>query len=98
MAQLRADGHSGTWLLDGELTVDHVARMAREGRRAINGGGAELIFDLSGVKRADSAGLALLIDWMAWAERRGQRLRFTQISTDIDSLARLSEVSALLHG
>jgi phospholipid transport system transporter-binding protein len=58
--------------------------------------GAGLTFDLTGVTAADSAGLALLIDWLAVARARGRTLRYTQVPQSLQALARMSDVESLL--
>ncbi len=62
---------AGRVVVTGELTFAS-ARDARqlgllvlESSRA-----ARLIIDCSGVTRADSAGLAVLLDWLAWGRRK----------------------------
>lgn len=52
--------------------------------------------DLGGVSEGDSAGLALLIEWLRCARRRGQSIEFTNAPAQINALARISEVEDLL--
>ncbi|RYZ59182.1 MAG: STAS domain-containing protein, partial [Proteobacteria bacterium] len=54
--------------------------------------------DLGGVDAVDSAGLALLIGWLADAKRTGGTLRYTGIPDRLLAIARISEVDALLTG
>ena len=61
-------------------------------------GGAPLVVDLSGVPQADSAGLALLVDWLAAARARGHSLRYAAAGESLRALARLSDVEALIAG
>jgi phospholipid transport system transporter-binding protein len=91
-------GGPGPLALSGELTADTVPQLYRTGRRAIEQGGAALELDLAGVRRADSAGLALLIDWLAYARQRQCALRYTHLPANLEALAGLSEVTALLRG
>jgi phospholipid transport system transporter-binding protein len=58
--------------------------------------GAALTFDLAGVTAVDSAGLALLIDWLAVARVRGRELRYAQVPESLQALARMSDVESLL--
>jgi phospholipid transport system transporter-binding protein len=88
---------SGPLQLRGELTFATVPQLYQQGRRAIDQGGGELAIDLSGVGRADSAGLALLIDWLAYAAGRQCALRYSHLPKDITALAGLSEVTDLLR-
>jgi phospholipid transport system transporter-binding protein len=55
-----------------------------------------LEIDCAGVTMADSAGLAVLLDWLAAAKLSGQSLKFTALPKDLMVLARISELEALL--
>jgi phospholipid transport system transporter-binding protein len=52
--------------------------------------------DFAPVTESDSAGLALLIEWMRIARQQRQKLRFSNIPPQIAALARISEVDDLL--
>jgi phospholipid transport system transporter-binding protein len=56
----------------------------------------EICVDLGGVSEGDSAGLALLIEWLRIVRQHGQRIRFLNIPAQISALARISEVEDLL--
>jgi phospholipid transport system transporter-binding protein len=45
---------------------------------------------------ADSAGLAVLLDWLSAAKRAGRSLRYAHLPEDLVALARISEVDELL--
>jgi phospholipid transport system transporter-binding protein len=55
-----------------------------------------VVVDCATVAPADSAGLAVLIEWRRWALRRGHHLTFVNLPAQISAIAHLSEVSALL--
>ncbi len=46
--------------------------------------------DLGGVERADSAGLALLLEWMRVTGRQNIKLRYRNLPSQIVTLARVS--------
>src|SRR5579884_1716025 len=52
--------------------------------------------DFAGVGAADSAGLAVLVEWLAWARRSGRELRYSGVPEAIRAIARISEVDGLL--
>ena len=52
--------------------------------------------DLANVSDADSAGLALLIEWLRIAKDAKQQLQFSNVPEQISALARISEVDDLL--
>ncbi len=55
-----------------------------------------LEIDLGGVVRADSAGLALLIEWMARARRSDADIRFLNMPAQMREIARVTEIDAFL--
>ena len=79
----------------GSLHFTTVRRLLAAGAAAICGGQAAAI-DLTGVTASDSAGLALLIEWLSIAKAAGRALRFENIPLQLQQLARLSEVEDLL--
>lgn len=56
----------------------------------------KLQLDLSGVESADSAGLALLVEWTGWAKREKRKLSFTNVPRQAVALAKISEVDEIL--
>ena len=79
----------------GALHFITVSALLAAGVAAINDGRATVI-DLAGVTASDSAGLALLIEWLSVAKSAGRTLRFENIPSQLQQLARLSEVEELL--
>jgi phospholipid transport system transporter-binding protein len=93
-----ADGH---YAAEGALTFA-TARRARAlgGQLLLSGGGngaTALEIDCRGITVSDSAGLAVLLDWLGAAKRRGRALRYTHLPADLTALARISEVEELLE-
>jgi phospholipid transport system transporter-binding protein len=82
--------------VSGALHFDTVTPLLAQGEAAIRGGRAAVI-DLSSVSESDSAGLALLIEWLSVAKQAGRALRYENVPEQIQELARLSEVEALLQ-
>jgi phospholipid transport system transporter-binding protein len=60
------------------------------------GGGPALEVDCSAVTTSDSAGLAVLLDWIALAKRHDRAIRFTKLPAPIRAVAHISEVESLL--
>ncbi len=81
--------------VSGALDFATVAALLRAGSAAIVRGEATVI-DLAGVATGDSAGLALLIEWMSVAKASGRELRYENLPSQRHQLARLSEVEELL--
>lgn len=83
--------------LSGVLTFQSVPALYREAENLFQGHGSELSLDLSGITAADSAGLALLLEWQATRKRSSRSLRITQSPASLMSLARLCEADEVLN-
>jgi phospholipid transport system transporter-binding protein len=53
--------------------------------------------DLSDVQEADSAGLALLIEWVSWARHFEREIVYENIPEQILAIAQISEATDLLN-
>lgn len=94
-----ADGH---YALSGPVTFFTVARLVPDGtgrRRRAGGdqpppdlfdGEGPIKIDLAGVSAVDSAALALLIEWLREAQKRGRELVYANIPEKLQDIARLS--------
>ncbi|MGH8238417.1 MAG: STAS domain-containing protein [Steroidobacteraceae bacterium] len=58
----------------------------------------DLDIDLGGVGDSDSAGLALLIEWLRLARQWNKTIHFANVPAQIEALARISEVEDLIGG
>ena len=78
-------------------TKDHTARPAalRAGLGLMTGDRAWAI-DLSGVTAGDSAGLAVLVEWISAARERGTSVRYESVPAQIVAIARISDLEELL--
>ena len=66
-----------------------LALLPRDGRCTV---------DLAGVTSADSAGLAVLVEWLAVAAERGGSLSFESVPSQLRAIARISDLETLLLG
>jgi phospholipid transport system transporter-binding protein len=81
--------------------VFETARHAREaGLRILNGSQSRdaVSVDLAGVGESDSAGLAVLLDWLANAAKEGRSVRFSNLPAGIQAAAKISDVESILNG
>ncbi len=85
----------GRFLLSGSLTFDNVPDIWRE-TRALLSSHRRLAFDLSGIQRTTSAGLALLIEWLRLARREGKALRYLNVPGQMRALIQVSDLEAIL--
>lgn len=86
---------AGRLRLSGELTFSTVSGLWRRTDLLLQAG-PRVEVDLSGVTRADSAGLALLVGWLSRARAAQVELRFTAVPERLVALARISEAEGLL--
>ena len=94
-ASIRKGELEGDFVLSGALTFETVPELWEEGERVF-GDGPSLSLDLGGVTRADSAGLALLVDWLRRARECGQDVRFANIPEQMLAMARASGLDEVL--
>jgi phospholipid transport system transporter-binding protein len=88
---------AGRFAAHGRLTFTS-ARAAREvGLAAIQGASGDLRIDCSGIGGCDSAGMAVLLDWLAGAKRAGRSLCFDNLPQQVEALGRISDVAELLE-
>jgi phospholipid transport system transporter-binding protein len=87
----------GRIVVTGELTFA-TARDARQlGTLVLESSRADrLVIDCAAVTRADSAGLAVLLDWLAWARRKSRVIELQNLPPSLVAIARISEVDGLL--
>ena len=93
-ATLREAG-AGRYSVSGPLTFATVRDVLRAGQSTIVADG-DIEIDLSNVAAADSAGLALLIEWYRVARRRQQVIRFKGTPESLQALAKISELDKVL--
>lgn len=80
----------------GELSFRTASGMHPQGVQAIRSAGPRLQISLASVTHVDSAGLAVLLDWLREAEQRGCQLEFAHLPPALLRLAAISEVDGLL--
>jgi phospholipid transport system transporter-binding protein len=88
---------AGRIVVTGELTFAS-ARDARQlGVLVLESSRAnKLVIDCAGVTRADSAGLAVLLDWLAWGRRKSRVVTLENLPASLVAIAKISEVDGLL--
>ncbi|MEN8204824.1 MAG: STAS domain-containing protein [Pseudomonadota bacterium] len=89
------DNGAGNWLLQGELDFESVpAALQHAGARML--GNDRLEVDLRDVTRADSAGLALLVEWLRESEIAGNEIVFVNVPDQLMSIARVCGLDEIL--
>jgi phospholipid transport system transporter-binding protein len=85
----------GKFSLKGEVSFDTAERILRASEQPFEGH-TQLEIDLSGVTDSDSAGLALLLEWVTWANHTVREIRFDGMPERIMAIAKTTEVDQLL--
>lgn len=86
----------GTLIVSGVLTfatVPGVLASSVDWIAKLNGTAS---VDLGGVQKADSAGLALLVEWLQRARDAGRELRFVNVPEQVKSLIGVSGLSGVI--
>ena len=86
----------GRFRVSGHLTFATAGALLRDSAVLWQGGESSLTVDLDGVERADSAGLALLVEWMRTARDAGTAIRFQNIPDQLWAIARVGGLDDIL--
>jgi len=54
------------------------------------------VIDLAGITHSNSAGLALLIEWLAQAQRTNRKITFTNIPDSLHQISAVCQVDSLI--
>jgi phospholipid transport system transporter-binding protein len=85
----------GRLVASGPLDFATAAAALRAGLELMTGDRGWII-DLSGVTAGDSAGLAVLVEWISAARERGTSVRYESVPAQIVAIARISDLEELL--
>lgn len=85
----------GRFVLRGDMTFDTAERILRASEEPFEDH-TRIEVDLSGIEKADSAGLALLLEWITWANHTVREIRFVDMPERVLAIARTTEVDSLL--
>lgn len=89
------DQGDGKFALQGKLNFETVAD-ALEKSKTLFADHARVELDLTGIDDGDSAGLALLLEWVNWAKNYVREIRYINVPNDILVIAQISEVDDML--
>jgi phospholipid transport system transporter-binding protein len=88
----------GKFAARGPLTFATARRARESGLAAFDTANSrELEVDCSGVTSWDSAGMTVLLDWLAIAKRSGRSMHFASLSKQVQAIAHISDVAELLE-
>jgi len=86
----------GKFALSGQMTFGTAGEILRVSEELFEEH-TRIEVDLSGITDTDSAGLALLLEWITWANHTVREIRFLETPEKIDAIARTTEVDNLLR-
>lgn len=78
----------------GKMTFATVPELLNQSKEKFSSTGTEITFDLAKVKHADSAGLALMLEWLRLAKVAEKNIKFVKIPAQ---LLNLTEITGLSH-
>jgi phospholipid transport system transporter-binding protein len=88
----------GSLSAQGRLTFASARRACDLGVQMLaRASGASLEIDCRGISASDSAGLAVLLEWLGVAKRAGRSLRYTHLPEGLAAVAAISDVRELLE-
>ena len=85
----------GRFALQGEMSFDTAERILRASENPFEEH-TQIEIDLSGITDSDSAGLALLLEWVTWANHTVREIRFEGMPERVMAIAKTTEVDGLL--
>ena len=88
--------HDGTLELAGLLTFETVPDYYGQTDTLFNAGAGAVVVDLGQVTRADSAGLALLVEWAHRAQAVNRRIEFRNLPEQMRHLIEVSGLTRVL--
>lgn len=93
-SQLTGQGE-GRFDVSGDLSFDTVVALLSDSAQEF-ATFTTLAIDLGGVQRADSAGIALLLEWVRRARRQKKSLSFSRIPPQMSAIIQISNLQTLL--
>lgn len=85
----------GKFVLRGDLAFE-TAQQILQTSEPLFSGYESIHVDLSGVNSADSAGLALMLEWKARARHKGVSIDFVNVPQSLTAIAKTTEVDNLI--
>lgn len=79
----------------GDLTFTTAAAALRDGLGLLTRNGAWVV-DLGGVTSGDSAGVAVLVEWIAAVRESGGSIRYENVPAQMRAIARIADLEDLL--
>lgn len=85
----------GRFVVEGDLDIESVPSLLEKSEQLFKDYPSQQI-DLTKVSRADSVGVALLVEWFRQAKARQQELRYRNVPAQMMAIIRVAELEDLL--
>ena len=89
------DNGDGHFTMSGEMSFDTAESILQASEKPFEAH-TSIEVDLSGITMSDSAGLALLLEWVTWANHTVREIRYSGVPKRIIAIAETTEVAALI--
>lgn len=86
---------TGRYLLEGDISFASVEAALKQTAQVFSRP-EKITFDLAGIRKTDSAGLALLLEWLRQAGRGGGELHFVNFPRQLLAMAQVVGVDGML--
>ena len=86
----------GSFEISGDMSFDTAEQILRASKQAF-GKYENVRVDMSAVEKADSAGLALLLEWMSWARQGIAEIDFVAIPDSLLAIAHAAELKDIVR-
>ena len=87
---------NGCYLLSGELSYSNVSQVYKKTANLFRKQKSNIEIDLSGVTHADSAGIALLVEWLSEARESNKAIHFVNVPQQMLEMVRISSLDRVL--
>lgn len=87
---------NGQFAIAGELSKLTVPAVWRDANALLQAETQNLVFDLKQVTHTDSAGLALLLEWMTLAGKKDLQIHFRNLPTQLWDIAKVSDLEEII--
>ena len=87
----------GNFEVSGDMSFDTAERILRVSQKAFEQH-ENVRVDMSAVEKADSAGIALLLEWMSWARQGNAKIDFIAIPSSMLAIADAAELKDIVSG
>lgn len=83
--------------VEGDLTFDTVSALHRQSATWFGTGAERVVLDFANAGRTDSAGIAMMLEWIETASKHGQRLTLNNLPEQIGQFVEINGLGELFQ-